>query len=79
MRLLDYISERYPLGEKKRPNVSAFARELGVPQGTVRRWLLPRDHRDYRSPRRAAEKIEALTEGRVTPNDLLSLAEEQAA
>lgn len=64
MTLSDYIAEKFG------GNVAAFARHMGRRQSTVRRWLLPPTHKDYRAPRReAVADIYDKTGGLVTPQD----------
>jgi len=55
-------------------NVSAFARAVGRTQSSVRKWLLPKDHRDRTTPDpEAVITIYRVSKGETTPNDLYDL------
>lgn len=68
MRLIEHVKEVYA------GNVSAFARAVGRPQSTARKWLLPPDHPDRTLPDEASiVRIYLKSGGAVTPNDIYHL------
>ena len=73
MTLSDYVKLHHA------GNRSAFAKALGCSPGQVRRMLLPRSHRDHRSPLPWAARIKTVTANLVTADDLVAGLDEVSA